>query len=134
MRRIIGVGSPFGADQLGWRAIDLLQMLALSDCELIKLDRPGADLIRYLEGRDEVVIIDAVQAGESPGRLLRLEQDDLAAVACQTSSHGFGVAETLAMAAKLGALPARLTLLGIETGPDLSVLPEFSNTELLNLI
>ena len=134
MRRIIGVGSPFGADQLGWRAIDLLHEAELPDCELIKLDRPGSQLIQHFEGVQDIVLIDAVQADQQPGRAIRLGRNALSLAACQTSGHGFGVAEALEMAAQLGLLPERLLLIGIQTGADLSVIPELSGDELLSLL
>lgn len=130
MRRIIGIGSPFGADQLGWSAIDLLQT-ELTDCELIKLDRPGSDLIRYFQGLDDVVLIDAVQAGQSPGSVLRLEVEDLALSECQTSSHGFGVADALKMAAELNLSPKKLLLIGLEAGSDLTSVPEIELEQLV---
>ncbi len=129
-RRIIGIGSPFGADQLGWSAIDLLQT-ELPDCELIKLDRPGSDLIRYFQGLDDVVLIDAVQAGQSPGSVLRLEVEDLALTECQTSSHGFGVADALKMAAELNLSPKKLLLIGLEAGSDLTSVPEIELQQLM---
>ena len=119
MRRIIGIGSPFGADRLGWQAIDLLAGASLPATELLKLDRPGSELIRYLAGVDEVVIIDAVQSGGCrPGTVLALARSDLACLPALNSSHGFGVAEALALAERLDALPARIRLLGIEAGMD----------------
>ena len=118
MRRIIGIGSPFGADRLGWQAIDLLAGETLPATELLKLDRPGSELIRYLGDVDEVVIIDAVQAGRRPGSVLPLKRADLATLPSLDSAHGFGVAEALALAERLDALPARIRLLGIEAGMD----------------
>jgi hydrogenase maturation protease len=133
VRRIIGIGSPFGADQLGWHAIDLLHS-KLTACELIKLDRPGSDLIRYFQGWEDVVLIDAVKAGQSPGNTLILEIKDLACAVCQTSSHGFGVADALNMAAELNQLPARLLLIGVEAGDDMSTIPEIEPAQLIGLL
>ncbi|MEN8179511.1 MAG: hydrogenase maturation protease [Pseudomonadota bacterium] len=134
MRRVIGIGSPFGADQLGWQAIDLLHNSPLGDCELIKLDRPGSDLIRYFEAVDDLVLIDAVQSDQTPGSPLRLDVADLSSVECRTSTHGFGVAEALQMAEQLALLPDKLLLIGIETGPDLTHTPEIRLDHLLSLL
>ncbi|MEW8585330.1 MAG: nitrogen fixation protein, partial [Candidatus Thiodiazotropha sp.] len=73
MIRILGVGSPFGADQLAWQAIDHLAGLELEDCELLKLDRPGSGIVSYFHGVDQVVIIDAVRACERPGGVRALD-------------------------------------------------------------
>ena len=133
MRRIIGIGSPFGADQAGWRAIDLLADSGLADCELIKLDRPGSDLLRYFEDAQDVVLIDAVLTDQAPGSVVRLARDDLSLAACRTSSHGFGVAEALQLAERLELLPPHLLLIGIQVGPDLDVVPKLSADQLLSL-
>jgi hydrogenase maturation protease len=134
VRRILGIGSPFGADRLGWHAVELLQRLRSPDWELIKLDRPGSDLIRYIEHQQDVVILDAVQAGQTPGRAMRLEMEDLRLAACRTSSHGLGVADALEMAAQLGLLPQRLLLIGLEAGADPNRLPSLFEHELLSLL
>jgi hydrogenase maturation protease len=133
VRRVIGIGSPFGADQAAWRAIDLLQGADLTGCELIKLDRPGSDLLHYFEGVEDVVLIDAVLADQAPGTAVSLQRDALALAACRTSSHGFGVAEALQLAARLELLPPRLLLIGIQVGPNLDLVPEISKAQLLSL-
>ena len=134
MRRIIGIGSPFGADQLGWLAIDLLGGISLHDTELIKLDRPGSELIRFFSDVEELVLIDAVQSGQAPGSLIKLTAADLASVECQTSTHGFGVAEALQLAEQLDLLPEKLFLVGIETGGDLTRVPRISLDRLIALL
>lgn len=135
MKRIIGIGSPFGADQLGWRAIDLLYNTPQLNAELLKLDRPGSELIRYFSQVADLVLIDAVQAGrEPPGTPIRLEARELSSIGCRTSTHGFGVSEALQMAGQLGLMPDKLLLIGIETGNDLSLLPEIKSDRLIRLL
>jgi hydrogenase maturation protease len=123
MIRIIGIGSPFGADQLGWLAIEHLQTCRLADCELIKLDRPGSGLLAYFQGAEQVVLIDALQSPGRAGEVVAVSVDELANCVGLTSCHGFGVAEAISLAARLGNLPDRLDLLGIYTPKDLSGIP-----------
>jgi hydrogenase maturation protease len=134
MIRIIGVGSPFGMDQAGWLAIDYLQSCQFDDCELIKLDRPGSGLLGYLQDVDQVVVIDALNSSGQAGEVKLLERDELAQSQELTSSHGFGVAEALALADQLGALPQRISLLGIHTGEDPNRPPELDQVSLEQLI
>ena len=119
--RIIGIGSPLGDDQIGWRLVDFLRnykSLQTPVCEisLFALDRPGVQLIEQLLGADIVVLIDAIKSGAAPGTLYRvanigdLEKDLL------VSSHGFGVAAALELAAALDVLPEKLLLYGVEIG------------------
>ncbi|MEJ2423814.1 MAG: hydrogenase maturation protease [Candidatus Thiodiazotropha sp.] len=130
MIRIIGVGSPFGADRLGWEAIDHLQSRAPDGCELIKLDRPGSGLLRYLEGVEQVVIIDAVLQGVAAGEVAMISRETLADSSTLTSCHGFGVADALALAQQLGDLPQRIDLIGIGAGEDLRVPPGLNTAAL----
>lgn len=134
MTRVIGVGSPFGADRLAWLAVDHLAGLGLQDCELLKLDRPGSQLVSYFQGVEQVVIIDAVRLSDRPGGVLTIDVERLHQLECQTSSHGFGVAESIALAGQLGELPARLHLLGIQTGEDIDRLPSIDLGMLTSLI
>lgn len=117
--RIIGIGSPFGDDTLGFQAIELLREdieLFPPDTELLALDRPGSTLIPMLENSKTVVIIDAMQSGQPAGTVQRLELPDLIAEKNMPSSHNLGVAESLALADVLGVIPERLLVYGIEAG------------------
>lgn len=134
MMRLLGIGSSFGADRLAWQAIDHLAGLGLKDCELIKLDRPGSQLISHFQGADQVVIIDAVGLSDHPGRVIEIDLEKLHQLEYLTSSHGFGVAEALALAGQLGELPPRLHILGIHTGEDLHQLPAIDLVMLTGLV
>jgi hydrogenase maturation protease len=117
---IIGVGSPFGDDQLGWLVIDALQhnhyldQTLLQPLTYIKADRPGANLLELMQQAGIVILIDAMQTGAEPGTVKRFESHEVESLAMPWSSHGIGIASTLALARALGELPARLILYGIE--------------------
>ena len=134
MTRVLGVGSPFGADRLAWLAVDHLAGLGLQDCELLKLDRPGSQLVSYFQGVEQVVIIDAVRLSDRPGGIAAIDLESLHQLEYLTSSHGFGVAESVALAGQLGELPSRLHLLGIQTGEDLDQLPSIDLAMLTTLV
>ena len=114
--RIFGIGSPFGDDRAGW---EVAQALAHSfDPSLVSVtmhDRPGAKLVAMMHGAQCVVLVDAVKSGAVPGTLHRLEGQAIQrAVAGYTSTHGFGLAEALQLAEKLGDIPPHIVLWGIE--------------------
>ena len=120
--KIIGVGSPFGDDRLGWIAAERLRALPayLSEKDSIDisiLDRPGAALISHWQDADAVILIDAVQSGAAPGTLHILSAEDIDENTQLTSSHGFGIASTMALARTLGELPEYFYLCGIEIDP-----------------
>jgi hydrogenase maturation protease len=87
----------------------------------------GMDLLYYLEGVENLLLIDAVQARKEPGALIRLEGDEVPAfLSIKISPHQMGVPDMLA-AAKLkeDCYPQRIVLWGIqpelmEIGLDLS--------------
>ena len=116
--KIICIGSPFGDDQFGAWAYEQLRVLIDADAtELLYLDRPGTRLIGALDGVDNLILIDAVKSGAAIGTVLRIEGEEIyRQLARHTSTHGFGVADALKLAERLGQLPRKVVLLGVEVG------------------
>jgi len=117
--RILGVGSPSGDDQAGWLVVRELERTDLTvrlpcRASLLSLDRPGAQLIEYLEGADLVVLIDAMCSGAPPGTISRLDAAQCTSRDRPVSGHEFGVVSALELARALGGLPACVLLYGIE--------------------
>lgn len=83
--------------------------------EIDYLDRPGARLLEYLRKGDKVILIDAMKAGYEVGAVKVIDKEVLQKNKL-ISSHGFGVADTLALAEVIDELPEELTILGIEIG------------------
>jgi hydrogenase maturation protease len=117
---IVGVGSPFGDDTLGWRALDALQGSGWRPpgCRVSyrKADRPGAGLLELFAGRDAAVLLDALVAGGAPGTVRLLDRAELLLHGSRASSHALGVAEVLALGERLGMLPPRLWVIGLVPG------------------
>lgn len=116
---VIGLGSPFGDDCIGWLAVERLRhapwprrfSLGLT---LHVLDRPGVGLLHAMKGARAVVLVDAIRSGAPPGTLHRLTGQDLVPTEVPVSTHDLGVAAAIELAAALGELPEYLVLLGIE--------------------
>ena len=117
---IIGVGSPFGDDRLGWVAAESLQRSpVLNGLEpgrivISILDRPGAMLLTLWDEADHVIVIDAVRSGAAPGTRHRLTVSDVNATRLPATSHGFGIAAALELGRVLGSVPRQLIFCGIE--------------------
>jgi len=86
----------------------------------------GLDLLYCLEGVENLLIVDAVEMGNEPGTLLRLEGDKVPSfLSVKISPHQIGIPDML-FAAKLKNLyPRNVVLWGVqpgalETGLDLS--------------
>lgn len=87
----------------------------------------GMDLLYYLEGVENLLLIDAVQARREPGSLIRLEGDEVPAfMSIKISPHQLGVPDMLAAAKLKGnCYPNHIVLWGVqpermEIGLDLS--------------
>jgi hydrogenase maturation protease len=138
MRRIIvvGVGSPYGDDSLGWdvvrqlRLYPKIQQLPSQDVVIQCADRPGIDLLNIINQTDTAVIIDAAVSEFPPGTITRLEKDEINTLLKSTSSHDFGVLETIALGKALNHLPERIIILGITVGPENITQNEFGQKKL----
>jgi hydrogenase maturation protease len=120
--RIIGIGSPFGDDRLGWVAAERLRdspavQAAAERIDISVLDGPGNELIAQWKGADTVVVIDAVRSGAMPGTVHCLDAAEIGDDVRLISSHGFGLASALALGRALGELPNRTYVCGIELDP-----------------
>lgn len=114
MTRVIGIGSPFGDDRVGWRVIELLRGRLAGDVELIALDRPGAALIHWMQGSARLILIDAVAPRGRPGSLTRIDPDRVIPAVGVPTSHALDLCETLRLAEALAMRPGRLDIYGIE--------------------
>lgn len=113
MIRIVGLGSPFGDDRVGWRVIELLRGRLPDHIDLVALDRPGAALVNWMQGVDWLLLIDAISCDCEPGRIIRIDPALPVAGLSAISSHGLDLAHSLKLAAALGSRPARIDLFGI---------------------
>ena len=108
--KLIGVGSPVAGDDLGWCFVEALAGEDLSglwpgaEVECLTLDRPGSLLLQAWRDCDLAVLFDAAPELDEPWR--ELSSEELLRVQRPASSHGFGVAEAMALATRLGCLPA----------------------------
>lgn len=119
---VIGLGTEDrGDDGLGLDAVRALRSEGGVAADLV--EGPG-DLTRLLdlfEGRERVVIIDAVRSGASPGTLHRFERTALPAAAKfaggrEVSSHGVTLGDVLELGWILNGLPKELVIVGLEAG------------------
>lgn len=125
MRLILGIGQSLrGDDGAGPAAVKHWQSLfparaAAPDLRIEILELPGLELLDFLAGMDQALLIDAVRSGEVPGTLRWLREADLADFGLGSgSAHGWGVAEALALGRQMQTekMPSELAILGIEVG------------------
>lgn len=96
------------------------------DIDIIDGGTKGLDLLPFLEARDRVLIIDAVDFEKEPGYIGILENKEIPAVLhSRLSVHHIGLGEVLLALDMLGIMPEEICLIGIqpltlETGIGLS--------------
>ena len=118
--KVIGIGSPFGDDRLGWVAIDHIKQKRLDQHTNNRLilescDRPGAQLLDLMRDSDSVILIDAVKSNKVPvGTLHCLKNDEINTINACLSTHSFGVGQALQLARVLEDLPQEVILYGLE--------------------
>ncbi|MCK9377516.1 MAG: hydrogenase maturation protease [Syntrophobacterales bacterium] len=127
--KVIGVGNEWrGDDAAGLLVARGLAAEKLSQVEVVECRGTAGEVQDAFNGADGVIVVDAVSSGGPPGTRYRFDahQGEVPMEFSRSpSSHGWGVAEALALARVLGELPPLLIIYGIEgqnfdSGRDLS--------------
>jgi hydrogenase maturation protease len=104
---VIGVGALHAGDDEAGRLVARKLLETQCDCDVTETHGLAADLVNLMEGRKQVVIVDACRSKESPGTVLKVNANsgDLPAALNASSSHGMGVGEGIRLAQALNVLP-----------------------------
>lgn len=107
---IIGVGSHFGDDQLGWRVAEMLSTHALPGIDITSIASPD-ELLHLSDGAEHWLIVDAGVDQDHTGSILRLAwpSEDVPALRPR-GTHDMGLVAALKLVEALGSLPRRVTL------------------------
>jgi hydrogenase maturation protease len=140
---VLGIGNVLLQDEgVGIHALaELRRRFELDDdVELLDGGTAGVELLRYLDGRQHVIVIDAIAAGHPPGAVFRVEGEDVPRTFHQRiSPHQIGLSDVLATALITDVLPAEIVMFGIEphtmkTGLALTPTVEASLDKLVGVI
>jgi hydrogenase maturation protease len=120
--RIIGIGNTFaGDDAIGPLITRRLEGHQVSFVEIIEAGLSGLNLLSLMDGAEVVLLIDAILSGHSPGTIHRLEIPQelntlrtYAWSSNSSSTHSFGLAESLILSNTLATLPSTVIVFGIE--------------------
>ena len=114
---VIGVGNACRGDD----AVGLLVARALRDrnrgqFRVLQCEGDALALMELWEGADEVILIDAIQAGGQPGAVYRFDTSagEVAYDSLRPSTHSLSIGEAIELARILKRLPPRLIIYGIE--------------------
>lgn len=114
---VLGLGNLVHSDDgAGVHAIHRLQKdgRVPSDVVLIDGGTQGLSLLPHISGFQRMLVIDAIDAGEPPGTLLRLEGPALANMPGKPSVHQLGFADLMVAMNLLGDLPEEVVVLGVQ--------------------
>lgn len=115
---VMGVGNLLLSDEgAGVRAVEEFQKRyrVPGTVELLDGGTAGIELLRYVQNRDAVIIVDVVRTGAPAGTIVRLEGEAVPALfQSKISPHQLGLSDLLAAAQLTDSMPRRIVLLGIE--------------------
>jgi len=116
--RIFAVGNSFyGDDGVGVAVLDRIREdNTFPGTELIDVQTDALALLDHLAPGELNVVVDAAKMGLEPGAVAGFRPDEvkLKIQSDHLSMHGFGLAETFAMAQQLDRMPERMLIVGIE--------------------
>jgi len=115
---IVGLGSPYGDDKIGWVACEQLKMDIghLSTVDFVTCDRSGLEWLTKMSDAGQVLFVDAMRSGEKPGtvRKIDLSADQWSEYPAKLSSHGINIMDAIDLAQSLGELPETISVWGVE--------------------
>ncbi len=117
---VVGLGNILLSDEgTGVHAVEALRSRFDFSPEVCLLDGGtlGLDLLPWIEGREKVLFIDAVNFQGTPGTVAVLEDEELPSfLGPKLSFHHVGLADLLFASSFLGNKPAKTVLVGIQPG------------------
>ena len=115
---ILGVGNLLRGDEgVGVHAVrELMKRPLPPHVDIVDGGTAGLELLHLMEGYSRVVIIDAVEAAEEPGALLRFTPEDITATAGDfaLSLHQAELLEVFSLAAYLGRDLPPIVIYGVQ--------------------
>jgi hydrogenase maturation protease len=128
---VLGLGNLLNRDEgLGVQALKALDARLGEQGEFELLDGGvlGLNLLMIVEACSQLLILDAVNAGQAPGTIIELEKEQIPLYSgVKLSEHQITFQEVLGLANIRGNLPEYLHLIGIQP-EDLSIGLELSPT------
>lgn len=114
---VIGVGNPYrGDDAVGLAAAERLERRVPGGVTVLPCEQEPTRIIDAWQGARAAVIVDAVQSGAEPGTLHRVDasREPVPTHVFRSSTHAFGIGETIEVARALDRLPEHVVVYGVE--------------------
>jgi hydrogenase maturation protease len=114
---VIGIGNEYRSDDgVGLLVVRGIRAKPISAVTIKEESGEGAALIDAWQGFQNVIIVDAVSSGATPGTIYRIkaEREHMQAKFFHYSTHAFSLAEAIELARVTGCLPVNVLVYGIE--------------------
>jgi hydrogenase maturation protease len=114
---VLGLGNLVHSDDgLGVHAIQTLQQDARVPADTVLMDGGtlGLNLLPHISAFQRLLVIDALDVGEPPGTLLRLDGKALQNLPGKANVHQLGFADLMAALELLGESPEEIVLFGVQ--------------------
>jgi hydrogenase maturation protease len=114
---VLGLGNlVHGDDGVGIHAIQRLQKDSRVPPEVVLMDggTQGLNLIPHISGFERLLVIDAMDAGQKPGTLIRLEGEAAEKLPGKPSVHQLGFADLMIAMKLLGDSPKEVVIIGVQ--------------------
>lgn len=126
---VIGCGNLLAADD----GVGLHVVRSLKECQLpegvkvIEAGCPGLNLLDLWVGCDRVILVDAVRSGAPPGTVHCFDTTLLPPrEVMPLSTHGINVIDAVELGKRLGNLPERLLIVGVEIASEEAFVEELT--------
>lgn len=111
----VGIGSPHGDDQAGWRVADALRAMHLPAPIAIHKAQSPADLLNWLAGQRRLILCDACRGQGAVGTIRQWRWPDTRLAHIEFSgTHDLSLVSVLTLAASLKKLPEETFIWTIE--------------------
>jgi hydrogenase maturation protease len=114
---VLGLGNLVHSDDgAGIHAVQRLQTDPRVPPDVVVMDGGtlGLGLLPHISGFERLLVIDAIDAGEAPGTLIRLEGRALADMPGRASVHQLGFSDLMVAMKLLGDLPGEVIVFGVQ--------------------
>lgn len=114
---VLGLGNLMRADDaVGMLAVQAMRADSRIPPSILLIDGGtlGLDLMYPLEGVTHLLALDAIEAGEAPGTVLRYAGDAIAEMPVTKSVHLLGFSDLIGAMRLIGTAPRELVVLGVQ--------------------
>jgi hydrogenase maturation protease len=114
---VIGIGNPYRSDDgVGLAVVRHLKERTPGDLRILEASGECTSLIESWKDAAAVILVDAIQSGQTPGTISRFNaiEQQLPAEISRHSTHTLGIIEAVELARIIKGLPPSLMFYGIE--------------------